>query len=58
MSVHLESPKVDKTPGHDVTVQRLGGRAMIAFERLTGLILIALSIEIILQGIKILISQL
>ena len=37
--------------------KRLGERAMIAFERLMGLILIAISVEMILQGIRSFVTQ-
>ena len=37
--------------------KRLGERAMIAFERLMGLILIAISVEMILQGIRSFVAQ-
>ena len=38
--------------------KRLGERAMIAFERLMGLILIAISVEMILNGIRTFVKQL
>ena len=39
-------------------IQRLAGdRAMMAFERLMGLILVAISVEMLLRGIKLFVSQ-